>query len=88
LGEDEKQGVAALRSRARGGDPGSEQPQVSNIEAESRLRSVREVLEHERHALTRLDDDRLDVVVQAMEELEAAIVIALTLLEQPPRGGS
>lgn len=61
---------------------------MSNIEAESRLRSVREVLEHERHALTRLDDDRLDVVVQAMEELEAAIVIALTLLEQPPGGGS
>jgi hypothetical protein len=45
-------------------------------------------LEHERHALTSLDDDRLDVVVQAMEELEAAIVIALTLLEQPPGGGS
>jgi hypothetical protein len=61
---------------------------VSDIEAESRLRSVREVLEHERHALARLDDDRLDAVAQAMEELEAAIVIALTLLEQPPAGGS
>jgi hypothetical protein len=56
---------------------------VSDIEAESRLRSVREVLERERRALTRLDDDRLDAVVQAMAELEAAIVIALTLLEQP-----
>jgi hypothetical protein len=48
---------------------------VSGIEAESRLRSVREVLERGRHALTRIDDDRLDAVVQAMEELEAAIVI-------------
>jgi hypothetical protein len=61
---------------------------VSDIEAKSRLRSVRKVLEHDRHALTSLDDDRLDVVVQAMEELEAAIVIALTLLEQPPGGDS
>jgi hypothetical protein len=55
---------------------------MSDIETESRLRSVREVLEQERHALTSLDDDRLDAVVQAMEALEAAIVIALTLLEQ------
>jgi hypothetical protein len=60
---------------------------VNDIEAESRLRSVGEVLERERHALTRIDDDRLDAVVQAMEELEAAIVIALTLLEQPPDNG-
>jgi hypothetical protein len=60
---------------------------VSDIETEARLRSVREVLEHERHALTRLDDDRLDAVVQAMEELEAAIVIALTLLGQPLENG-
>jgi hypothetical protein len=60
---------------------------VSDIKAESRLRSVREVLERERRALTRLDDDRLDAVVRAMAELEAAIVIALTLLEQPPDHG-
>ena len=61
---------------------------MSDIETESRLRSVREVLGHERHALTSLDDDRLDAVVQAMEALEAALVIALTLLEQSPESES
>jgi hypothetical protein len=60
---------------------------VSDIDAAARLRSVREVLERERHALAGLDDDRLDAVVQAMEELEAAIVIALTLLGQPLGNG-
>jgi hypothetical protein len=45
------------------------------------------IVDHERLALVELDDDRLDGVVRAMEELEAAIVIALNLLDQPAEDG-
>jgi hypothetical protein len=58
-------------------------PAMSDLEAESRLRSVRDVLEHEGHALAALSDQRLDAVLRAMEELEAAIVMALAMYGEP-----
>lgn len=60
---------------------------MSEIEAESRLRSVRDVLEHEGNALAALNDERLDLVLRAMEEVEAAIVIALAMYAEPPTNG-
>jgi hypothetical protein len=60
---------------------------VNDVEARSRLASIRDLLEPERHTLEQLDDDRLDRALEAMEELEAAIVITLALLEPPPPNG-
>jgi predicted TIM-barrel fold metal-dependent hydrolase len=59
---------------------------VSDVEARSRLASICDVLEHERHALEQLDDDRLDRALEAMKELGAAIVITLALEPPPPNG--
>lgn len=56
---------------------------MSEIEAESRLRSVRDILDHEGLALAALDDRHLDHVLQATKELQEAIAIALATLGQP-----
>lgn len=60
---------------------------MSDLEAQSRLRSIRDVLEHEGHVLSGLGDPRLDAVLRAIEELEAAIVVALGMYDQPPVNG-
>ena len=60
---------------------------MSDLEAQSRLRSVRAVIEHEGHALAALKDERLDRVLHAIEELEAAITMSLTMYAEPDTSG-
>lgn len=58
------------------------------MEARSRLGSVLDVCEHEARSLERLEDPRLDEVLQAMAKLCAEIVAALAELQSPaPNGG-
>jgi hypothetical protein len=58
-----------------------------DLEAASRLRSVLDVLEHELRALGRIDDERLDAIVQAGGVFRAEIVPALAALTPPQPDG-
>jgi hypothetical protein len=61
--------------------------EMGDVEARSRLSSVRDVCEHEMHAPDALRDLRLSGVLQAMTTLCAEIVAALASFEQPtPKG--
>jgi hypothetical protein len=62
-------------------------PAMTNIEVQSRLTSLLDVLEHERGALGDVGHVRLDETVRAVMHLQAAIGAALESFPPPAGNG-
>jgi hypothetical protein len=58
---------------------------VSDVEARARLSSILDVLEHEAQALQRLEDPRLDDLMDAIANLQVEILATLAEFRQGPR---
>lgn len=56
---------------------------MADVVARVHLRDVRDLLDDKRHALAALNDERVHEVVQAIGELQVAIVDALSAFGEP-----